>query len=339
MIVNWSYNMRSEMVRLALRSLLLAVIAVAGFVGLAALGNARVDAPTAFATSRLRAEPQRALAGPLELRVVTFNIADGYGFTNNRSERMRAVAKTLRGLDPDLVGLQESFVEKDRALLLAGLAGSRLAHHVRFPGATVGNGLLILSAFPIEEAWFHRYASNNPWWRLGEGDWWAGKGIGLARVRLPDGSLLDFFDTHAQAGRDNPANELVRLAQMEELARFVREARIPGVPALVVGDFNTRPAAPDYALAVRETPLIRMMTVDSEIDHVFAVPDAALVYEALGTEEISGTLATPRPEMFLDRAPTLGEIGTMLFGPPGTSRLSDHPGYLARVRITAGTEE
>jgi endonuclease/exonuclease/phosphatase family metal-dependent hydrolase len=321
------------MIRFAVRTFVIVVVAVAGFVGLAALGNARVDAPTAFATSRLRGGSIPALAAPRELRVVTFNIADGYGFTNNRTERMRAVARTLRELDPDLVGLQESFIASDRALLLGELAGSRLAHHVRFPGATVGNGLLILSAFPIEEAWFHRYASNNPWFRLWEGDWWAGKGIGLARVRLPDGSLLDFFDTHAQAGRNNPENETVRLAQMRELATFVREARIPGVPALVVGDFNTRPDAPDYALAVRETPLLRVMTVDSEIDHVFAVPDPRISYEALGTDEISGTLATPRPEMFLDRAPTLGEIGTMLFGPPSTSRLSDHPGYLARVRI------
>jgi endonuclease/exonuclease/phosphatase family metal-dependent hydrolase len=321
------------MIRLALRTALVAIAAVAAFVGLAALGNARVDAPTAHATSRLRAAALSPLAAPLELRVVTFNIADGYGFTNNRSERMRAVARTLTELDPDLVGLQESFIEADRELLLRELAGSRLAHHVRFPGATVGNGLLILSAFPIEEAWFHRYASNNPWYRLWEGDWWAGKGIGLARVRLPDGSLLDFFDTHAQAGRNNPANETVRLAQMAELARFVRDARIPGAPALVVGDFNTRPSAPDYALAVRETPLLRLMTVDSEIDHVFAVPDAALSYETLETREIAGTLATPRPEVFLDRAPTLREIGAMLFGAPGTSRLSDHPGYLVHLRV------
>jgi endonuclease/exonuclease/phosphatase family metal-dependent hydrolase len=298
------------MLRILLRSILLAVAVVVLFVGLAALGNARVSAPTAFATSALRGETRRPLAAPLELRVVTFNIADGYGFTNNRTERMRAIAKTLRELDPDLVGLQESFIAADRELLLRELGASRLAHHVRFDGATVGNGLLILSAFPIEEAWFHRYASNNPWYRLWEGDWWAGKGIGLARVRL---------------------------AQMEELARFVREARIPGAPALVVGDFNTRPSAPDYALAVREAPLVRLMTVDSDIDHVFGVADPAVTYEAIDTREIAGTVATPRPEIFLDRAPTLSEIASMLFGPPGTSRLSDHPGYLVTLRVGAGT--
>ena len=81
------------MLRLALRSALVVVASVVFFVGLAALGNARVDAPTAFATSRLRALAPPPLAAPVELRVVTFNIADGYGFTNNRSERMRAIAK------------------------------------------------------------------------------------------------------------------------------------------------------------------------------------------------------------------------------------------------------
>jgi len=33
------------------------------------------------------------------------------------------------------------------------------------------------------------------------------------------------------------------------------------------------------------------------------------------------------------RAPTLGEIGDMLFGDPSTTRLSDHPGYLTTLRI------
>jgi sphingomyelin phosphodiesterase 2 len=308
-------------------------LALGAFVALAALGNGRVDAPIAFETSALRAAVAQPLAAPITLRVVTFNVADGYAFTNNRRERMRAIARTLRELDPDLVGLQEAFIAADRALLLAELAGSRLAHHVRFPGATVGNGLWILSAFPIEEAWFHRYASSNPWYRIWEGDWWAGKGVGLARVRLPDGSLLDFFDTHAQAGRDNPANEDVRLGQMAELARFVREARLPGAPAFVVGDFNTRESAPDYELAVREASLERVMTEPSDIDHVFAVADPGLAYAALATREIAGVVAVPRPEVFLDRAPGLGELWQMAFGPPGTSRLSDHPGYLAEVRV------
>jgi sphingomyelin phosphodiesterase 2 len=229
--------------------------------------------------------------------------------------------------------LQEAFIESDRETLLRHLAGSRLRHHVRFPGATVGNGLWILSAHPIEESWFHRFERAGRWYRLWEGDWWAGKGIGLARVRLPGGGLVDFFDTHAQAGRGNPENEEVRLGQMDELARFVREARLPGVPAFVVGDFNTRPGWPDYELAVRGAGLERLMGLESEIDHVFGVRDPGLHYEVLETVEIDGRIASPRPEVFLDRAPNLAEIRLMLLGPAATTRLSDHPGYLSTVRV------
>jgi len=315
------------------RSLVMASLVPPVFVSLAALGNGRVSAPTDFRASPLLRERPAPLASPLTLRIVTFNIAAGYGFTNNRSVRLRAIAETLRQLDPDLVGLQEAFIESDRAELLRSLEGSRLRHHVRFPGATVGNGLWILSAHPIEEAWFHRFERAGRWYRLWEGDWWAGKGVGLARVRLPDGGLVDFFDTHAQAGRGNPENEEVRLGQMAELARFVREARLPGVPAFVVGDFNTQPGWPDYRLAVREAGLQRLMRLQSEIDHVFGVSDPALAYQPLETLEIGGRVPSPRPEVFLDRAPRPGEILRMLFGRPGTTRLSDHPGYLATIRV------
>jgi sphingomyelin phosphodiesterase 2 len=320
-------------VRRIARLLLLLPLLAAAFVCLAALGNGRVSAPTDFRASPLLGQPVPPLGAPLRLRVVTFNVAAGYGFTNNRAERLRAIAERLRALDPDLVGLQEAFVASDRAALLRDLAGSRLRHHVRFPGATVGNGLLILSAHPIEEAWFHRFERTGRWYRLWEGDWWAGKGVGLARVRLPGGGLVDFFDTHAQAGRGNPENEEVRLGQMAELARFVRAARLPGVPAFVVGDFNTQPGWPDYRLAERETPLLRLMTLASEIDHVFGVADPALRYEVLATEAIEGATPSPRPELFLDRAPNLAEVARMLLGPPGTTRLSDHPGYLSEIRV------
>lgn len=311
----------------------MAAVLPPAFVCLVALGNGRVGAATDFQGSALRQAPLPAIAAPLTLRVVTFNIAAAYGFTNNRAVRLRALADLLRELDPDLVGLQEAFVASDRDALLRHLAGTRLRHHVRFPSATVGNGLWILSAHPIEEAWFHRYERNGRWYRLWEGDWWAGKGIGLARVRLPGGGLVDFFDTHAQAGRDNPENEVVRLGQMEELARFVNEARLPGVPAFVVGDLNTRPGWPDFELAVREAALIRLMQLDSEIDHVFGVRDPALRYEVLETRELGRRIASPRPEVFLDRAPNLREVGRMLFGRPGTTRLSDHPGYLSTIRV------
>lgn len=128
--------------------------------------NPRVQAEQDLARSSLLFTPPPPLSESLTLKVVTFNIADAYLFTGNRQERMRAIAAKLTELDPDLAGIQESFVEADRNLLLDSLAGSRLKHHVMFPAGTVGNGLLILSAFPIQEAFFHRYQSSNSWYKL-----------------------------------------------------------------------------------------------------------------------------------------------------------------------------
>ena len=297
------------------------------------VANAWVGAPTELARSALHAGPTRALPAPVTLRVVTFNVADGYLFTTNRAERMAAIAARLNELDPDLVALQEAFVESDRAALRRALAPSRLVHDVRFPGALVGNGLWILSAHPIQEHLFHRFAHSNPWYRVWEGDWWAGKGVGLARVALPGGGVLDVFDTHAQAGRDNPANEPVRLGQMRELSDFVRRVRTPGAPALLLGDFNTIPGAPDYELAVRETPLVRVMSIPSEIDHVFAVDDPAYAFEVRETLEIRGRTQGAHEGIFLSRAPSPGEWWRMNFGPPGPTALSDHPGYAVTLRI------
>ncbi len=301
--------------------------------GLAWMANAWVGAPTDLAGSVLHAGPPRPLPAPVTLRVVTFNIADGYLFTTNRAERMAAIAARLNDLDPDLVALQEAFIASDRATLRRALAPSRLEHEVRFPGALVGNGLWILSAHPIQEHLFHRFANSNPWYRVWEGDWWAGKGVGLARVVLPGGGVLDVFDTHAQAGRGNPANEQVRLGQMRELAAFVRRARTPGAPALLLGDFNTRPGAPDYELLVRETPLVRAMSIPSEIDHVFAVDDPAYAVDVQQTAPIRGRTRGAHEGIFLARAPSPGEWWRMHFGPPGPTALSDHPGYAVTLRI------
>ena len=114
-------------------------------------------------------------------------------------------------------------------------------------------------------------------------------------MRLPDGVLVDFFNAHAQAGRGNLENEDVRPLQMAQLTGFVREARLPGTSRFVVGDFNTHSGAPDY--------------------------------------ELGGRIPSSGPELFLDRAPRFGELWRMLFGRPATTRLSDHPGYLATVRV------
>lgn len=272
------------------------------------LVNPRTPSNTDISSSQVLIDPPAALDEPLVLKLVTFNIQSLWIVGQNRPARMRALGVLMRELDPDIVCWQEAFIDSDRETLLEHLAGSRLAYHEYFPSGTVGSGLMISSAYPIRETLFHRYAASNPWYRVWEGDWWAGKGVALARVELPGGlGLVDVYNTHAQAGYGNPAYIPVRLAQMEELAQFMESTMVPGHPAFLLGDMNAADGRnAGYEFVVDRANLERVLTVYSSIDHIFGVAQRGFGFEVEESWE-------------LDRFAGL--------------RLSDHNGYASRVRI------
>ena len=247
-----------------------------------------------------------ALEKPIVLRVATFNIHDMYVESDNRPERMRAIADRLCELDPDLVGFQEAFVKKDRKLLLERLAkGSRLRYQRYYPSGVVGSGLLIASAFPIVDHAFFRFSESNPFYEIKEGDWWAGKGVALARVGLPNGTVLDFYDTHAQASYGKPAYRAIRKKQMVEVAGFINSTRSGAGPLLLVGDMNCWVGQEEFEAVARGANLRRVMKIPSRIDHIFAAIDPHCLVEVLETIEIKGK-AFP---------------------------LSDHHGYMSTLRL------
>ena len=296
--------------------------------------NPHTGAATDYTSGLHLTSPPPPMGQPLSVRIITFNIADGYLFTNNRPERMRAIGALITKLDPDIVGIQESFVEKDRKILLDALSKSRLRYHTDYPAATVGNGLLTLSAYPIVETVFHRFQSNNPWYKVHQGDWWAGKGVGLARIRLPSGNRIDFYNLHAQAERNDEANGKVRYRQMGELAMFVNATRTATAPAFVVGDFNTTMGQADLQRAMEGARLIPAVKLDSGIDAIFAAKTPGYSITAVDTIPIRGETTGSSPAIFLSRAPTPAELLRMLFGSRGVTPLSDHPGFMSTVTIS-----
>lgn len=260
-----------------------------------------------------RSSQALGLTKPVILRIVTFNIQDTPFVSTNRAERMRAIAEKLCMLDPDIVGFQEAFIRKDRNSLIEILKEcSPLQYHQYYPSRAVGSGLLISSAFPIRELSFLRFTDSNPFYRVTEGDWWAGKGVALARVELPDGiGFVDVYNTHAQAGYGNSAYEIVRKNQMTELAEFVNRSHTGNTPALLVGDMNCRVGRDDFEAAVNGANLLRIMTIDSGVDHIFAVSDSDYTFELLDTTRIE------------ERIHVNGK----------DTGLSDHSGYMSTLRI------
>lgn len=290
--------------------LLLVALPIIALVVLAQF-NDQIGVETDYSASAGLAEQPAPLTAPLTLKVVTYNIQDLPLVSEERPRRMRGIGAVLNILDPDIVGFQESFVEEDRDILLKELANTRLQHHQYYPSATSGSGLLISSAFPIAEVYFHRYSVSNPAYKLWEGDWWAGKGVALARVTLPEGGQLDFYNTHAQAGYGNPDYDIVRTQQMAELADFVTKSQVPTTPTLVVGDMNCRPGDSDYETAVTGAGLERMMDGDSRIDHIFSMKSRHYTFRVVETTPIEQTVK-------------LGEK---------TLALSDHTGWMSTIEI------
>ncbi len=272
--------------------------------------NRYVGIDTDFSGSRFLAASPRPLKNAFTLKIATFNIQDLYFAAQDRLARMRHIGRILSELDPDIVGFQESFIASDRAILIEALSHSRLKYHTYYPSGVAGSGLLISSAWPIREAYFLRYSVSGPASRVWEGDFWGGKGVALARVESPAG-MLDIYNTHAQAGYGRPEYRIVRQQQMEELATFVNASRTGTAPAFLVGDMNCRIDQEDYETAVNTATLARAMSIDSGIDHIFAVQDEQYHFDVRDTIRIWETI-------------TEGER---------TFHLSDHAGFMSEIEI------
>jgi endonuclease/exonuclease/phosphatase family metal-dependent hydrolase len=249
----------------------------------------------------------------VELGIVTFNIQDLYLASQYRRPRVAAIAEILCELKPDIVGLQEAFISADRDLLLRGVAGCGLTHFHYFTGGVAGSGLLIVSRFPIEETRFRLYSVACPWYRLDQGDWWAGKGVALARIRLPEeNGVLYFYATHLQARYTEGGYLAERETQLGEMKRFVSKTSLEGAPEVLAGDFNTMLGSKELSEAFPETEFRRLMTIRSRIDHIYGKEDSRYSYEVLESREIRKMIPLSNGK---------------------STPLSDHPGYMSRIRI------
>ena len=242
------------------------------------------------------ARPPAVLQKSIRLKLVTFNVHDIRFVSDYRQERMEAIGKLLAYMQPDLVGIQEAFVSADRETLLGQLRDTQLKYYKYFPSGLVGSGLLILSAFPIQETHFHRFPKNGKLYKIWHGDWWAGKGIALARVRLPDNNgFLDFFNTHLHAryDHDQSVDEYFedRRHQLAEVAQFICALEIKTIPSIVLGDFNSTVTDEDHRVAVTAADLESLSVIDTRIDHIYARRNPHYQFHVSDSEEIVETVA------------------------------------------------
>ncbi len=225
-----------------------------------------VGEPTDFAA---RVGQGDAAFTPMRLRVVTWNVWGLLWLTPRRAERLQVVAREVEALKPDIVAFQEAYVGADREGLIAALRGVGLEHARYFASGLVGSGLLLVSRFPMESEGFIRYASNGYPHALTHGDWWAGKGLSLSVVRLPNGTRLYLADTHLHARYGLEMYHATQLAQAGQLLPWVQRVKATGWPALWMGDWNSR-ITTDVMLPLQEAGSWQLLNTEkSRIDHLF----------------------------------------------------------------------
>lgn len=274
--------------------------------------NAKTPSETDLSKSVLKAKPPAPLTKEITLKVVTFNAHDMYVISRERTERMKGIAQVMRELDPDIVGFQEIWIEKDRKTLMDALAGTRLKYSQYYPSGFFGSGKFIVSAFPIKEAFFCRYTRCGKWYKPYHGDWWGGKGVALTRLELPDGAgYVDFYDTHAHAGYGSHEYDGDRDSELQQMADFINQSKTGTSPVFAVGDFNCREGSTAFANLVNGAHLEWMMKGDPRIDNIFAAKSERYTNELIDSAVIDRKISIESRQV----------------------RLSDHNGYISTIRV------
>jgi endonuclease/exonuclease/phosphatase family metal-dependent hydrolase len=238
---------------------------------------------------------------PLRMRVVTWNLWGILWLTPRRAERMQIIAREIVKLKPDIVGFQEVFVQSDRDLLTTALRDAGLPHARYFPSGLVGSGLLLVSRYPIESDGFIRYAENGRPEAVHHGDWWAGKGLSLSTLRLPDHSLLYVGNTHMHARYREGLYRATQLAQAQQLIPWAKRVQETNAPTLWLGDWNNKPDN-DILAPLAASGGWNLLTADkTAIDHIFA-SGAAWEWHVLNQGKLTGRLESDPKVPWSDHA-------------------------------------
>lgn len=194
------------------------------------------------------------------------------GFGAGMSWRFHAIGQALRGLDLDIVALQEMFCPRTGAVIeesgFPHVARSKRMHGAL--GLFGGSGLAILSKHPILLVKEHTFNARSGVERH------ARKGLLLARIRTPLG-LWDVLTGHLASPPESlncwlaskNSADRVREAQLHELSSFLeRRPNTSQVPLLSLGDWNIDETAIQYRSlsSILGTDLHRTRAPQSELE-------------------------------------------------------------------------
>lgn len=179
-----------------------------------------------------------------------------------RTERLTEIGRRLAvlatpspspvSLPPlSIVALQECWCHDDFAAIHR-LTRHVLPHAKFFHSGVWGAGLAVLSRWPIVQTGMLAYPLNGRPTAFWRGDWFVGKGLASATVRVSSQITLEVLVTHThapyEAGQPHDSYLVHQLAQTWEVGKRMRAAAERGRLVLAMGDFNMTPDSLPYQM-------------------------------------------------------------------------------------------
>ncbi|KAJ8725166.1 hypothetical protein PYW07_016124 [Mythimna separata] len=221
------------------------------------------------------------------LNVFTLNCWGIPGVSKNRKERFEAIAAYLQKSPHNIVCLQEVWSEKDYLYLKNSLK-SNLPHSHYFYSGVLGSGLCIFSKWLMKDVFFHQWPLNGYIHKIHHGDWFGGKGIGLARIQIGE-RLINVYCTHLHAEYHEDDIYLAhRVLQAHSTAEFINLTTAAADISILAGDLNAAPGDLSFKIVTQLPPLTD--PIDKDLD----LRDPAKV-KSLGTSDSAdNSYADPR---------------------------------------------
>lgn len=198
---------------------------------------------------------------PSSLHVLSYNCWGLKFIAKYRHERLSEIGHQIAKASPapHIVGLQECWTQKDY-LYIREKTKHLLPYGKFYWSGIFGGGLAILSKWPIEESTMFRYPLNGRPTAFFRGDWFVGKGVAHARIRIGPSKkdVVEVFCTHLHAPYEREPNDSYichRTAQAWEIAKLMRGAAERGHLVLGLGDFNMIPLSLAHRLIETHAPV------------------------------------------------------------------------------------
>lgn len=136
---------------------------------------------------------------PSHLRILSLNCWGLKFISKLRNERLTEIGNQIAAANPrpDIVGLQECWTQQDYNAI-RDKTRHILPYGKFYHSGIFGGGLVILSRWPIEESNMVRYPLNGRPAAFYRGDWFVGKGVACARIRMGPSQrdIAEVFCTH-----------------------------------------------------------------------------------------------------------------------------------------------